>query len=166
MGSHQDSVREGGAYDGIMGVILPVLELMKLCQRGMTLPFAVEVLAFADDKGVRFPNALPSRRGRYRAPSLTDPDVRISRIRFLMVQFRSSAAPLMHDPGGWQGVPVQHLLHSAPIRLSRAASPRQRGFPDTLDLMEVPPQTPPVARDPVVGIVTLQHLAQSAVLGF
>ena len=72
----------------------------------------------------------------------------------------------MHDPGGWQGVPVQQLLHSAPIRLSRAASPRQRSFPDALDLMEVPHQTPPVARDPVVGIVTLQHLAQSAVLGF
>ena len=62
MGSHQDSVREGGAYDGIMGVILPVLELMKLCQRGMTLPFAVEVLAFADEEGVRFPTALMGPR--------------------------------------------------------------------------------------------------------
>ena len=62
MGSHQDSVREGGAYDGIMGVVLPVLTLMKLRQEGFTLPFAVEVLAFADEEGVRFPTALMGPR--------------------------------------------------------------------------------------------------------
>ncbi|MGY6704825.1 M20 family metallo-hydrolase [Roseinatronobacter sp.] len=61
-GSHQDSVREGGAYDGIMGVVLPVLALMKLRQQGVTLPFAVEVLAFADEEGVRFPTALMGPR--------------------------------------------------------------------------------------------------------
>lgn len=62
MGSHQDSVREGGAYDGIMGVVLPVLALMKLRQDGVTLPYAVEVLAFADEEGVRFPTALMGPR--------------------------------------------------------------------------------------------------------
>lgn len=62
MGSHQDSVREGGAYDGIMGVVLPVLALMKLRAHGVTLPFAVEVLAFADEEGVRFPTALMGPR--------------------------------------------------------------------------------------------------------
>ena len=30
MGSHQDSVRQGGAYDGIMGIVLPLLALEKL----------------------------------------------------------------------------------------------------------------------------------------
>lgn len=58
MGSHQDSVREGGAFDGIMGVILPLLALEKLRAEGIKLPFAVEVLAFADEEGVRFPTAL------------------------------------------------------------------------------------------------------------
>ena len=62
MGSHQDSVREGGAYDGIMGVVLPVLALTKLRQDGVALPFAVEVLAFADEEGVRFPTALMGPR--------------------------------------------------------------------------------------------------------
>lgn len=62
MGSHQDSVREGGAYDGIMGVVLPVLALMKLQQDGVSLPFATEVLAFADEEGVRFPTALMGPR--------------------------------------------------------------------------------------------------------
>jgi allantoate deiminase len=62
MGSHQDSVHEGGAYDGIMGVVLPVLVLMKLRREGVSLPFAVEVLAFADEEGVRFPTALMGPR--------------------------------------------------------------------------------------------------------
>lgn len=62
MGSHQDSVREGGAYDGIMGVVLAVLALRKLQGAGASLPFAVEVLAFADEEGVRFPTALMGPR--------------------------------------------------------------------------------------------------------
>lgn len=62
MGSHQDSVREGGAYDGIMGVVLPILALEKLEEEGVELPFAVEVLAFADEEGVRFPTALVGSR--------------------------------------------------------------------------------------------------------
>jgi len=58
MGSHQDSVREGGAYDGIMGIALACLAVEKLANEGVELPFAVEVLAFADEEGVRFPTAL------------------------------------------------------------------------------------------------------------
>lgn len=62
MGSHQDSVRHGGAYDGIMGVALPVLALKLLKDEGITLPFNVEILAFADEEGVRFPTALIGSR--------------------------------------------------------------------------------------------------------
>ncbi|SIO47636.1 allantoate deiminase [Rhodovulum sp. ES.010] len=62
LGSHQDSVREGGAYDGIMGVVLPLLALEKLRRDGVSLPCAVEVLAFADEEGVRFPTALIGSR--------------------------------------------------------------------------------------------------------
>tara|TARA_R100000322_G_scaffold117349_5_gene75541 strand:+ start:13784 stop:15007 length:1224 start_codon:yes stop_codon:yes gene_type:complete len=58
MGSHQDSVRHGGAFDGIMGVALACLAVQKLAEDGDTLPFALEVLAFADEEGVRFPTAL------------------------------------------------------------------------------------------------------------
>lgn len=62
MGSHQDSVPQGGAYDGIMGVVLPVLALEKLKEDGAALPFAVEILAFADEEGVCFPTALVGSR--------------------------------------------------------------------------------------------------------
>jgi len=62
LGSHQDSVREGGAFDGIMGVVLPILAIEKLRAEGRALPFAVEILAFADEEGVRFPTALIGSR--------------------------------------------------------------------------------------------------------
>ncbi|MFV2053236.1 M20 family metallo-hydrolase [Aliiroseovarius sp. YM-037] len=62
IGSHQDSVREGGAFDGIMGVVLPILAMQRLKDEGTALPFAVEILAFADEEGVRFPTALMGPR--------------------------------------------------------------------------------------------------------
>lgn len=40
VGSHQDSVREVGAYDGIMGVVLPLLAVAKLRSEGIELPFS------------------------------------------------------------------------------------------------------------------------------
>lgn len=62
MGSHQDSVREGGRFDGIMGVLLPILAMQKLSVEGVSLPYSVECLAFADEEGVRFPTALMGPR--------------------------------------------------------------------------------------------------------
>ncbi|MDF1872329.1 M20 family metallo-hydrolase [Vannielia sp.] len=62
LGSHQDSVPNGGAYDGIAGVVLAILAVELLAQEGVELPFAVEVCAFADEEGVRFPTALVGSR--------------------------------------------------------------------------------------------------------
>ncbi len=62
MGSHQDSVPQGGAFDGIAGVVLPVMAMQLLAEEGVVLPFAVEVLGFADEEGVRFPTALVGSR--------------------------------------------------------------------------------------------------------
>lgn len=62
IGSHQDSVRNGGKYDGIMGVALGCLAVEKLKAEGVELPYSVEVLAFADEEGVRFPTALMGPR--------------------------------------------------------------------------------------------------------
>ncbi len=60
IGSHQDTIRQGGKYDGIFGIALPILVLEALHER--KLPYAVEVLAFADEEGVRFPTALMGPR--------------------------------------------------------------------------------------------------------
>lgn len=72
LGSHQDSVRHAGRYDGIMGVVLACLALEKLRADGMSLAYPVEVLAFADEEGVRFPTALLGPRA---LAGTADPDV-------------------------------------------------------------------------------------------
>ncbi len=58
IGSHQDSVRNAGRYDGIMGIALACLALEKLRSEGVSIGVPIEVLAFADEEGVRFPTAL------------------------------------------------------------------------------------------------------------
>lgn len=52
MGSHLDTVPNAGAYDGILGVVLAVALLEGL--GGKRLPFAVEVVGFSEEEGVRF----------------------------------------------------------------------------------------------------------------
>lgn len=72
IGSHQDSVRNAGKYDGIMGIALACLALEKLRSEGLTLGYPVEVLAFADEEGVRFSTALLGPRA---LAGTFDPDV-------------------------------------------------------------------------------------------
>ncbi len=57
-GSHVDTVRDAGPYDGNLGVALPIACIAELHARGKRLPFAVEVIAFGDEEGVRFPTTL------------------------------------------------------------------------------------------------------------
>lgn len=58
IGSHQDSVPSGGRFDGIMGIAVGCLVAEALRDRIAGFPFALQVLAFADEEGVRFPTAL------------------------------------------------------------------------------------------------------------
>jgi N-carbamoyl-L-amino-acid hydrolase len=53
-GSHYDTVRNGGKYDGRLGIALPIAVIRHLNERGERLPFHVEVVAFAEEEGVRF----------------------------------------------------------------------------------------------------------------
>ncbi len=59
-GSHLDSVRGGGRFDGALGILLPILALEHL--RDAELPVAVEVLALPDEEGVRFPDGMAGAR--------------------------------------------------------------------------------------------------------
>jgi allantoate deiminase len=52
LGSHLDTVPNAGAYDGILGVIIAVALLESLDRR--RLPFAIEVVGFSEEEGVRF----------------------------------------------------------------------------------------------------------------
>ncbi|MDY7578240.1 allantoate amidohydrolase [Herbaspirillum sp. RTI4] len=53
-GSHYDTVRNGGKYDGREGILLPIAVVRHLHERGETLPFHLEVIAFSEEEGVRF----------------------------------------------------------------------------------------------------------------
>ncbi len=53
-GSHQDSVRNAGKYDGLFGILSAIACVRDLHQRGMRLPFTLEVIGFGDEEGVRF----------------------------------------------------------------------------------------------------------------
>jgi OHCU decarboxylase len=53
-GSHYDTVRNGGKYDGRLGILLPIAIVRHLHQRGEKLPFHLEVIGFAEEEGVRF----------------------------------------------------------------------------------------------------------------
>ena len=55
IGSHIDSVRDAGNYDGPLGVMLGVAVCAALHAAKRTLPFAIEVYAFGDEEGSRFP---------------------------------------------------------------------------------------------------------------
>src|ERR1700693_2998606 len=52
VGSHLDTVPDAGAYDGILGVVLAVSLLETLENR--KLPFAIEVIGFSEEEGIRF----------------------------------------------------------------------------------------------------------------
>jgi allantoate deiminase len=54
LGSHLDTVRDAGRYDGPLGVLAAVACVRRLHERGERLPFAVEVVGFADEEGLRF----------------------------------------------------------------------------------------------------------------
>ena len=54
LGSHLDTVRDAGRYDGPLGVLVALACVERLNASGERLPFAVEVAAFADEEGLRF----------------------------------------------------------------------------------------------------------------
>jgi allantoate deiminase len=54
LGSHLDTVRDAGKYDGMLGVVSAIECVHSLNSRRKRLPFAIEVMGFADEEGVRF----------------------------------------------------------------------------------------------------------------
>ena len=62
LGSHLDTVRNAGKYDGMLGVVAAIDCVHALNERGTRLPFAIEVVGFADEEGVRFGSTLLGSR--------------------------------------------------------------------------------------------------------
>ncbi|WP_068312615.1 M20 family metallo-hydrolase [Polycladidibacter hongkongensis] len=60
IGSHIDTVRNAGVYDGTLGVVAGALALRELQRRGLVFAADIDLLAFGDEEGVRFPTTLLS----------------------------------------------------------------------------------------------------------
>ena len=60
IGSHIDTVIDAGKYDGPLGVIAGVLAAGHFVRAGKPLPFGIDVLAFGDEEGSRFPSTYSS----------------------------------------------------------------------------------------------------------
>jgi allantoate deiminase len=63
LGSHLDTVRDAGKFDGALGVLLPIIALAELRRAKVVLPFAVEVIGFSEEEGVRFASAYLGSKG-------------------------------------------------------------------------------------------------------
>lgn len=53
-GSHYDTVRNAGKYDGRLGIFVPIACVRELHRAGRRLPFGIEVVAFAEEEGQRY----------------------------------------------------------------------------------------------------------------
>ncbi len=53
-GSHFDTVRNGGRYDGRLGILLPIAVVGALNAAGIRLPYHLDVIGFAEEEGLRF----------------------------------------------------------------------------------------------------------------
>ncbi|CAN5173335.1 allantoate amidohydrolase [soil metagenome] len=62
LGSHIDTVPDAGRYDGMLGVLLAISVARRIRRSGIALPFALELVAFSDEEGTRFGNALLGSR--------------------------------------------------------------------------------------------------------
>jgi len=53
-GSHYDTVRNGGKYDGRLGILTPIMCVRELARTGTRLKHGIEVVAFAEEEGQRY----------------------------------------------------------------------------------------------------------------
>lgn len=63
LGSHLDTVRNAGRYDGMLGVLTAIETVQVLHQQQLRLPLAVEIVGFCDEEGTRFGITLLGSRG-------------------------------------------------------------------------------------------------------
>src|SRR5438477_4751064 len=90
LGSHYDTVRDAGKWDGPLGLITAIACVADLHRRGGRLPFAIEVVGFADEEGVRFASTLLGSRavaGTFDQSVLDTRDHAGLSMREAMVQF-------------------------------------------------------------------------------
>jgi len=90
LGSHYDTVRDAGKWDGPLGIVTAIACVADLNRRGVRLPFAIEIVGFADEEGVRFASTLLGSRavaGTFDESVLNSRDVNGLSMREAMARF-------------------------------------------------------------------------------
>ncbi len=104
LGSHYDTVRDAGKWDGPLGLITAISCVADLHKRGRRLPFAIEVIGFADEEGVRFASTLLGSRA---VAGTFDESV---------LGVRDSAGISMRDALSQFGLDPEHIGAAARVR--------------------------------------------------
>ena len=99
-GSHQDSVRNAGKYDGLFGILTAIACVRNLHDRGKRLPYTLEIVGFGDEEGVRFGATLIGSKamaGGFDPSWLDQSDDKGITMREALREFGG-------DPDNWRGV--------------------------------------------------------------
>ncbi|MCU4181224.1 allantoate amidohydrolase [Bosea sp. BH3] len=115
IGSHIDTVKDGGRFDGNLGVVAGILVAQALRDAGITLPFPLEVVAFGDEENVRFPTHLSTSEalaGRYDPAWLDGRDADGVKLSDALVAFGGNPAgipALARKPGSIRAYLELHI---------------------------------------------------------
>jgi allantoate deiminase/N-carbamoyl-L-amino-acid hydrolase len=122
-GSHYDTVVNAGKYDGRLGIVLPIAIAGNLRRNGVQLPFTLEIIAFAEEEGVRFKSTFLGSgaiTGRFDAAVLDSCDSQGIAMREAMRAAgldTSAIAKAAHDPQRTLGFVEVHI-EQGPVLLS------------------------------------------------
>lgn len=125
-GSHFDTVRNGGRYDGRLGILLPIAVVAALDARGERLPCTLEVVGFAEEEGLRFRSsflASSALAGQFDMALLDKPDADGITLRQAMRDAglpgtETSVTALKRDPARLAGFIEVHI-EQGPVLLER-----------------------------------------------
>ena len=104
VGSHLDTVRDAGRYDGPLGVMVGIAAVQRLHDLEKRMPFAIEVIAFADEEGLRFSSTYLGSRalaGTFDHADLERTDVAGTTMTEAIANFGGDPSRIGDDT--WQG---------------------------------------------------------------
>ena len=125
LGSHIDTVRDAGRYDGNYGALAALAVVEDLAQAGERLDHAVEIVAFGDEEGVRYRTTLTGSRalaGDYPEDALDQKDPSGVMMRDALVRFGG-------DPDGALTLRADHVAAFVEVHIEQGPVLEAEGLP-------------------------------------
>ncbi len=128
-GSHFDTVRDGGRYDGRLGILAPIVAVKHLHSLGERLPFHLDVVAFAEEEGLRFHTsflASTALAGQFDFARLEQRDAGGVTLREAMI---AAGLPGTEEAIGGCAVDPARLLGFVEVHIEQGPVLLERGLP-------------------------------------